>query len=477
MFEKIKFNLKKFREWTKRKEPDGTPLWKALFFQGRIPWRYKVIIKNNRFNGLIKKIRHKYYVNNFDIKKESSFSPKPNIIIIMMDTVRAKDLPMYGGRAKMPFLSKFANKTRIYTQAYSVANWTLPSHGSLFTGVYPNKHGLDGWDKQLNKSYKTLAERLKEEGYSTTFYTENPFLCEKYDIIRGFDKYHYVDKDIGVDTKIDTKYLKKNKPFLLFVNFMTAHFPYRINLSFLNKMSRKEANELLFRSDYFGVRKIKNNEDYLKIKKKWNKVYLSTLEYLDFQLSNVFNKLKKKDLLKNSLVIMTSDHGEQIFDNEKITKQRDFVLGHYCCYNSTIKIPLIIKHLDNNISKEYTNLISNLDVMPTIFQELGFKIKDKLDGHSIFDYQRDFVVCLNPNEGDALIKGNYKLIDHHNKTELFNLKEDPLEKNPIANKQLESDLLQKLKEINKDYDISFNKKMSKSDELQMKEKLKELGYI
>jgi arylsulfatase A-like enzyme len=107
--------------------------------------------------------------------EESDNKRRPNIVLIVVDTVRADHLPFYGyERNTAPFLSKLAEKGVVFENAFATSSWTLPSTASIFTSLYPREHGVDVWDTKRN-SINTMSERidlltevLKAEGYTSS---------------------------------------------------------------------------------------------------------------------------------------------------------------------------------------------------------------------------------------------------------------------------------------------------------------------
>lgn len=472
-------------------EKKGTPLLKSLLLEHRLPWRYDSKFKklskgvyyflwhmaNNKLVGKYEKKLHMKYVKSVNLDYDASSVKKPNIILIILDTVRAQDIPMYGGKTEMPFLTKFAAHSTTYKNAYTSFISTIASHAALFTGLYPSNHGLLKGSQKLGMAFPTMAELLKKQGYGTFCITDNILICPENDLTKGFDHYIQTHHIMGGAERKINKFLpllKEKKPYLLFINFITAHQNYFINPCFFKGLSKKEIKEVGTQCTY-NLRY--NEEDAALIKDKWHKAYLSTLEYLDFQLAKLFYKLDKNDLLTDSLVIITSDHGEEILDHKIKHDDGDFyTLQHKVSYNTTMKIPLLIKHLSKK-DKESDVLVNNIDIFPTVFDEFGLKIDNKIDGISILSSKQDFIISQNLFlKYNVIVKGDFKMMNYQNHAELFNLKSDPYETNPVENNKIKKDMLQILSKFTKE-PIKSAEKVNKDDEAKMKEKLKALGYI
>src|SRR5512143_2675354 len=102
---------------------------------------------------------------------------RPNVILIVMDATRARNLSCYGYACPTtPNLDRLAERSVLYEQAISPAGWSLPSHASLFTGLYASRHGADDQHKYLQPGPPTLAEMLRSRGYQTLAFCENPYV-------------------------------------------------------------------------------------------------------------------------------------------------------------------------------------------------------------------------------------------------------------------------------------------------------------
>src|SRR5262245_43250102 len=111
----------------------------------------------------------------------------PNIVLVVLDTVRAGNVSGYGyGRPTSPELDSLAAEGALFLDATSPSTWSLPSHASLFTGVYPSSHGAHGEHYYLDGRYPTLAQVLERRGYQTFCITANPWISDGLGLTRGF---------------------------------------------------------------------------------------------------------------------------------------------------------------------------------------------------------------------------------------------------------------------------------------------------
>lgn len=469
-------------------------LIKLFLTEPRIPWKLRLAIRVSKlkietlfwFITHIKFIgqyqnqekQHLKLVNEINFNLDHLPNSKPNVILIVLDTVRAQDLPMYGGNASMPFLMKYVEKSTIYTNAYSAANWTIPSHASLFTGLYPSHHNVNNWNDKLSEDFHTLAKLLHNADYNTFCLTENPCISLKNGLARDFNHFVSVHRQFGgAEEKINKLLpsLKANRPFLLFINFITAHPPYLINPAFFDKLSKREIYRIISIRKA-GV-KLKRSTTNHSISQKWHYAYLCALNYLDFQLSILFYKLQEWGFLTNSLIIITSDHGEEIYNHEITNSHgKSYIIEHDTSYNTTIKIPLLIRHI-KKCAYNSDDYISNVDIFPTILDEIGLKVLEEIDGVSVFKSKRNSIYSHNSRMNcEVVIKDGYKLIHYGNYTELYNICSDPDEKEKIIDPQIEAFLIRELNRF-KEKDSGLVEKIDESDEIFMKNSLIGLGYL
>ena len=116
-----------------------------------------------------------------------------NVILIVLDTVRADHMTSYGSkRNTTPFIDSIAKESTLFTNAYSTSCWTLPSHGSLFTGRYAFSHGATQEHLYLEDTYTTLAERLSLKDYQTVAFSANPLVGDSTNMLQGFDRNYQV---------------------------------------------------------------------------------------------------------------------------------------------------------------------------------------------------------------------------------------------------------------------------------------------
>lgn len=281
----------------------------------------------------------------------------PNILVIVLDTVRADHLGMYGyPEGTTPKLDAWAAGARVWENAWTDAPWTLPAHASMFTGKSQREHGARSVGRDdprkgapLAERNVTLAERLQTAGYRTVAVAANPaFLHPSYGLGQGFDV--WMNDGLGADPR-GVPYLAADRvvplaeaalavedphPLFLFVNFIDAHRPYKARAGFV------KSPELLRRASLTGekgyakmVRKLMSGGPLdLDLRDSWVQGYDAELRWLDQNVS---------ELLGNSrvppTVFLLSDHGEYLGEHSLVEHAKDV-------YEPVLHVPFIAKGPD-----------------------------------------------------------------------------------------------------------------------------------
>jgi arylsulfatase A-like enzyme len=457
-------------------------------------------------------------------------SEKPSIIFIVWDTVRRDHMSLYGyARGTTPFLEGLAKQSVVYSKAVSVSPWTLPSHASMFTGLYPRAHGAHVFYKSgmtkftrdwqgLFSDVLTLAEILGGNGYGCGMITANSLLgSRENNFSQGFDyvvyfpnpffldmKYYDSADHIGdhIDPLVPDKYnyylrnpflnakqinslalkwidsLDRNSPFFLMLNYMDAHEPYypppdmiRFFPGFSPGMADRDLNSL--------GQELKADERGLSANERSHLVsqYDANILFLDQQLDRFMEQLRLRGLLDGLLIVITSDHGEFFGEHGFLGHGQDV-------YSELADIPLIIKYPYSQKRGMYKQMIENREIFYILLEQAGLEI-------DIEDHPWD-AICEryhgNPGhrgksdrERRAVYYDDFKFIQSGDGAhELYNIKDDPAEdKNIIELKMTEA---KKGQMLLRDYLEAIPDRLEEQGEfrqLNAKEiqDLKALGYL
>ena len=274
----------------------------------------------------------------------------PNVIIITLDTVRADHLGCYGYPVDTtPHLDALASVATRYERCVASSSWTLPTHASFFTGKFAFEHGAHGFlsspaaknnINRLPESELTLAEALREEGYATTAYVANDALLgTRWQVDQGFEIYH-VDRErctIINDKVFAWLQARPDKPFMLFINYMDAHRPYNAETvpGLLPRPVVHDRGDLV-RTMYEEV--MPGTEPVSpELQQRVIDQYDTALRNLDTGLGALFDELKRLGVYENTVLVVTSDHGEFFGEHRLVEHSKDV-------YEEVMSIPLIIKY-------------------------------------------------------------------------------------------------------------------------------------
>ena len=292
---------------------------------------------------------------------------RPNLLLIVVDTLRADHLSAYGySRPTSPHLDALAAQGTLYETAISAAPWTLPSHASLFTGLYPHQHHATSQQWRLADSFDTLAERLARAGYHTGGFANNVWLSDVSGLEQGFERFDELWRfqpskgDQGIsfdDPKTDMGAARTNtavlgwldglphdgKPFFTFINYFEPHMPYRPTQPFATAFLPAGVDAATVQR----LRSFYTPREYGYIlRAPWMEVpprdlevlralYDGEIAYDDAMIGRLLDGLRARHLLADTVVVITSDHGEHLGDHH--------MLGHkLSIYDSLLHVPLIV---------------------------------------------------------------------------------------------------------------------------------------
>jgi arylsulfatase A-like enzyme len=336
----------------------------------------------------------------------------PNIVWVVWDTVRADHLSLYGySKPTTPHLDMWARGARVFENCTSTAGSTIPSHASMFTGLLPTEHGANNQHRRFHDGHDSIAEILKGSGYRTYLYSANPNVAMELNFHQGFeveehpwdDQYEkeafrilmskLVPEDRSSElldkvrsqtfTKWDIKasgelaqrglltWLKssdKDRPFFAFINYMEAHRPYLPESQFRKIMMTPEQIAASYKVDRswvpmwaytFGVHEYSVDELALTAA-----TYDATLAELDDIFSKLLAALEKSGHLEDTVIILTSDHGEQLGEHHMLDHQ-------YSLYDPLLRVPLIVHYPKAFSPGRESRPVSNFDLFPTLLEVLN----------------------------------------------------------------------------------------------------------
>jgi arylsulfatase A-like enzyme len=290
-------------------------------------------------------------------------SPRPNVLLITLDTTRADRLGCYGYTpALTPAIDGLAARGVLFERAYTPAPLTLPSHASMMTGLFPPEHGLlvNGRGR-LGENVSTLAEVFRDAGYDTAAFLGSFVLHSKFGLDRGFKEY---DDDMTntdptedglhrqrdgiwvVDSALAWLQKRRTKPFFCWVHLYDAHAPY------------------LAHTEDFGDRFADSPYD-------------GGIAYVDLQVQRLVNHLEGNGLTEQTLIVVVGDHGESLGEHDE--KEHGLTL-----YGSVLRVPWIWAGPGaTSAGRRVLQPVSLIDLRPTLLETVGLGEPSRASGRSL----------------------------------------------------------------------------------------------
>lgn len=289
--------------------------------------------------------------------------PRPNVVVIVIDTLRADRLSFYGyPKDTTPFLNSFARKSTVFATAYAGSSWTAPATASIFTGMYPFQHGVVmGLAAQLKiiqkdpnirinripESMQTMPESFKANGYRTFGISDNANICLGQGFAQGFDKLlnlsHQGAPAMNRKLLELEKEIKSSPRYFLYIHYNDAHRPYKLSLS-----EKERSGERI--------------EDF-------KRTYDKELALVDDCIRQLYRRFGWE---RNTLIVVTADHGEEMME-------KGFYGHGTSLFNTVIHVPLLFFYPGSKsvVPGKVPSAVSTLDILPTLNSLLGFgKIAD-----------------------------------------------------------------------------------------------------
>lgn len=356
---------------------------------------------------------------------------KPNVILVTLDTTRADHLACYGySGVKTPTLDALAGRGVLFEQCASSSPFTLPSHCTIMTGMYPTYHGVRiNGNTALSEEQTTIAEMLAGRGYECGAFIGAFVLDGRWGLKQGFQHYDdafdlkkYKHLDLGAVQRPGNEVMdaalawldgRKDKPFFAWVHFYDPHSPYHPPEPFFSEYSKSLVGQ-----------------------------YDGEIAFMDSQIGRLESWLETNGLVKNTIVVLIGDHGEGLGSHGESTHG-------YFIYDYVVHVPfLVVTPLKGLSGVRVSSQVRTADVFPTILELAGAGAPAGINGKSVVP------VMLDPDAGDlgpaysesmapnlqygwaplrALRTTSFKFIDAP-RPELYDLTRDMAEESDVQNR-------------------------------------------
>ena len=333
----------------------------------------------------------------------------PNIVLIVVDTLRADHLGCYGyERPTSPNIDILADMSTVFDRAYSHSPWTMPSVASMLTGLEPRDHGISKWQDPLELHLVTLAEQLQAHGYRTGAAVSHYVLQPDYHFDQGFEVYNTAAVDLGPPhdiltsphiTRLGQKLTMQGRPepWFVMLHYFDPHAWYQVH-----------------REHDFGPSDMDR--------------YDGEIAYTDLYIGKLLDKLAAREQLRDTIVVLIADHGEAFMEH-----------GHdqhtVSLYEELIRVPFVI-WVPGFEAQRLDQVVAETQLAPTLLALAGVPIPPTMAAPTIpFDEHgflpaEDYSVFSETKQSankQAVVEGDWKLVhDRRGRSyELYDLSADP----------------------------------------------------
>lgn len=316
--------------------------------------------------------------------------PTRGYILISLDTLRADHLSTYGyERPTSPFLDRLAERSVVFERVAVQYPATLIAHMSMFTGYYPQQHGVFPPAAVLAEEIETLPERFRAAGFRTAGHTEGGFVAGGYGFARGFEE--FTDTPYADDTDIVRTFdrgldfiagLEEDERFFVFLHTYSIHDPYLPPVEFRHTFWEGEPLDT-FEPDGPALNAV--NKGFRDIDPQtaryFEALYDGSILYVDSVLERFFERLAELGVADDTTVVITSDHGEEFLEHGKMV--------HEQIYPEGVFVPLVVTHPGLDHAIRVPALAEGIDLPATLLDLAGLPPFADRPGRSLVPYLRD----------------------------------------------------------------------------------------
>jgi arylsulfatase A-like enzyme len=418
--------------------------------------------------------------------------PVPHVLLVSLDTLRPDHLPCYGyERDTAPTLTRLAEQGAVMLHAYAPSPSTVPSHASLFTGLYPGRHRMFNFLNRLADDETTLAELLAAAGWRTVsvsssvrFRAGSGFEQGFDDVVR-FDRLPKNERSRAVtDAVLERLAGGDDRPSFVFAHYFGSHEPYAAPEPYRSRWHKgldspvpEATSRYLQLHRWPGQDVPPETLEYLRA------LYDGEIRYLDAEIARLLDGLEAAGRLDDTLVIVTSDHGEEFKEHGGLSHSAHL-------HEELLRVPLLVRWpAVVAAGQRLEHPVELTDVLPTVLELVGVAAPAGLDGTSfadalagrggpslndvVFGQRRDAHWTVTASVGGA----RYKLVVHEDgRRELFRLDGDPSGRVDVLERQ--ADVARRLEEIARPLRAPGGADVLDTDVPEdVRERLREIGYV
>lgn len=426
---------------------------------------------------------------------------KPNVIVYLIDTLRADHLGCYGyNRNVSPHIDAFAETSTLFVNAQAQSPWTRASVASMLTGLLPQVHGANGDDDALSDSIVTLAELLAAAGYETAGYTANGNAARVAGIAQGFETFKYLRQLVEERTyarssevhEAVVSYLnhrKGGRPLFLWVHTIDPHAPYAPPEPFRTTFAESVAGQEVGSIDRIVALTTSGKAPSEAQIRDLTDLYDAEIAANDASFGALLQELRARGIYENSLIVVLSDHGEEFYDHGGWTHGKTL-------FAEMLDTPLIVKLPQQERGHRVEQIVDHVDLFPTVLDLVGVEVPGDIQGLSFlpflsgdealstWDNRSIAHLDLRGRLGTSYLESSWKLILYsqggaESFPELYDHRSDPHERTNLATERTTMARYLSTLLHNEESSLTGMKSAKANpEELKaMEEELKALGYL
>jgi arylsulfatase A-like enzyme len=427
-------------------------------------------------------------------------APPPNIVLITIDTLRSDHLSCYGyDRATTPAIDRIAAMGTVFEQAYATSPWTTPSMASIVTGLSPRTHGVRhgvltatstrvSQQEALDPEFPTLATILQAAGYTTFGLTSNAHLAAELGFGRGFDAFATLPfkSAFRLDVALAAwrERIRHSTPRFLWIHYFDPHAPYTSQEPWIGEYDGDRAQRgdwsRMVTSELAAIEEAGAPAGFAE---GIESLYDSEINFVDRSIGRLLDELAPLD---NTVVVITSDHGEEFLDHGGF--------GHkHSLHEELLRVPLIIKAPAAwRVERRVDTPVSNQRILSTVLAIAGVETPPLVEATSLLGLMTGSSSALPEPifadldtgiaSADSVRLGRWKLIIASRPAEsmqLFDLESDPKETNDLAaaRPEVAADLSARLDAWRRAHPLFEPERTSRSVSEPVMQQLRAMGYV
>jgi arylsulfatase A-like enzyme len=314
----------------------------------------------------------------------AAYRASKGVVLISIDTLRRDHMSLYGyPRRTTPGLEALAPESVVFEDAVSTSSWTLPAHASLLTATGPAVHRATSSKVGLSPSFPGLPRLLRDAGYFTQGLATHVYLSSEYGFAEGFDRHRYLPETRAEEVTNQAIHFLESKgdsDFFLFLHYYDPHWHYDPPPPY------DRAFDPEYRGRATGIWWDFKEQDASSIAPEdlhhIRALYDGEILYTDRQVERLLQEMKRLGVFENTLIVVTSDHGEEFLEHGEWEHQKTL-------YEEQLRIPLLIKLPGSSMGgRRVQGQVSLVDVAPTVLDVLGIEAPQTFEGRSLLDAAR-----------------------------------------------------------------------------------------